>query len=81
MTTENNNIDPNQPTWRKPIGMLLIVFLIILWSGVAVTLIEALGDLNFWLLMPIYVVLGIAWVFPIKPLLLWMNTGKFRHKP
>ncbi|GAB5488353.1 MAG: hypothetical protein Pars2KO_19230 [Parasphingorhabdus sp.] len=59
--------------------MILILLLILIWTGVSVTLIEALGDLNFWLLMPIYAILGIAWIFPMKPLLTWMNTGKFRH--
>ena len=80
MTTNENEQDPNQPSWRKPAGMLFIMFFILVWSGVAVTLIEALGHLNFWLLLPVYIVLGVAWIFPIKPLLLWMNTGKFRHK-
>lgn len=81
MTTESGNDDRNQPTWRKPAGMIIILLLILIWSGISVTLIEALGDLNFWLLLPIYTFLGIAWIFPVKPLLLWMNTGKFRHKP
>ncbi len=79
MTTENHENDANRPSWRKPVGMIFIILLILIWVGFSVTLIEALGDLNFWLLLPIYIFLGIAWIFPIKPLLLWMNTGKFRH--
>ena len=81
MTTENDEKSSDSPSWRKPVGMLFTLLLILLWTGLSVTLIEALGDLNFWLLLPIYIFLGIAWIFPIKPLLLWMNTGKFRHKP
>lgn len=80
MTTNNGSKGAHQPSWRKPAGMLLILLLILVWTGISVTLIDALGDLNFWLLLPIYAILGIAWIFPIKPLLTWMNTGKFRHK-
>ncbi|MEP2989136.1 MAG: DUF2842 domain-containing protein [Parasphingorhabdus sp.] len=79
MTTEKDNKFQDQPSWRKPVGMIFILLLILIWTGVSVTLIEALGDLNFWLLMPIYAILGIAWIFPMKPLITWMTTGKFRH--
>lgn len=81
MTKETDDLNTDQPSWRKPVGMIFIILLILVWSGVSVTLIEKLGNLNFWLLLPIYIVLGVAWIFPIKPLLLWMNTGKFRHNP
>jgi len=81
MTTQNDVNDPNSPTWRKPIGMLLIILFILIWSGIAVTLIDAIDHLHFWILLPIYMFLGIAWIFPMKPMLLWMNTGKFRQKP
>lgn len=76
-----NSNTPDQPSWRKPVGMLLILLFILLWTGFSITLIETFGELNFWLLLPIYIFLGIAWIFPVKPLLLWMNTGKFRHQP
>ena len=79
MTNNSKRNGPDQPSWRKPIGMLFIIFLILLWCGIAVTFIDKISQLNFWLQLPIYMTLGIAWIFPVKPLLLWMNTGKFRH--
>lgn len=81
MTSETDRIRQDQPSWRKPVGMILILFLILLWCGIAVTLIDYLSGLNFWLQLPAYVILGIGWIFPIRPLLTWMNKGALRHLP
>tara|TARA_R110001606_G_scaffold343258_1_gene491821 strand:- start:2722 stop:2991 length:270 start_codon:yes stop_codon:yes gene_type:complete len=81
MTSDIDKKTQNQPSWRKPVGMILILLLILLWCGIAVTLIDQLSGLNFWLQLPAYVILGIAWIFPIRPLLTWMNTGSLRHSP
>ena len=79
MTIETDEQPKNEPSWRKPVGMILILLLILLWSGVAVTLIDHLSGLGFWLQLPVYVILGIAWIFPMRPMLRWMNTGSFRQ--
>jgi hypothetical protein len=62
-----------EPSWRKPAGVLLILLLIALWSVAMIVLAEALG------LPPLaaalfYVVGGFAWLWllPIKRLLRWM---------
>lgn len=81
MTADNEKSSRNQPSWRKPVGVLVMLVLILLWCGVAVTLIDYLSGLNFWLQLPVYVILGIGWIFPVKPMLLWMNGGSFRQFP
>jgi len=58
--------------------MILILILILLWCGIVVSLLDWIVELNFLLKLPIYIFAGIAWIFPLKPLLIWMNTGKFR---
>ncbi|MEH6756500.1 MAG: DUF2842 domain-containing protein [Parasphingorhabdus sp.] len=69
---------PTAPSWRQPFGMILIMALILLWCGIVVSMMDWISNLNFWLQLPIYIFAGIVWIFPIKPLLIWMNTGKFR---
>ncbi len=69
---------PDAPNWRAPVGVILILVFILIWSGIVVSLIDWISDLNFWLQLPIYIIAGIIWIYPIKPLLLWINTGKFR---
>ena len=78
MTTDPVYNPPEEPNWRKPVGMILMLLFLVLWSGVAVNIIDWLEGVNFWLQLPVYIFLGIAWIFPIRPFLRWMNTGSFR---
>lgn len=71
--------EPYQPSWRKPVGMFLILFLIIGWTVGVVTLVDALG-LPALAQAPIYLFAGIIWLwlFPMKRLLAWMELGPRR---
>ena len=46
------------------------LFLLLVWLPfyivVAITVIAMLGDINKWLQIPLYLVLGIAWALPFK---------------
>ena len=77
------NIDPrhyHQHSWRKPVGMLAIVGLIALWAVMVASLSGIIGTLPIWAQTPIYVVLGIVWIWvlPLRRLLAWMETGRWR---
>ncbi|WP_311270328.1 DUF2842 domain-containing protein [Sphingobium sp. WCS2017Hpa-17] len=77
------NIDPrhyHQPSWRKPAGMLAIVGLIALWAIMVGSLSGLIGALPMWAQVPVYVVLGIVWIWilPLRRLLAWMETGRWR---
>ncbi|MPT47842.1 MAG: DUF2842 domain-containing protein [Sphingobium sp.] len=67
---------PHQPSWRKPFGMFLILALIALWAFVIGSLSGPIGRLPGWAQIPIYLISGIIWIFPLKPLLRWMETGR-----
>jgi hypothetical protein len=78
------SIDPrhyHQPSWRKPVGMLAIVALIILWAVMVASLSGLIGTLPVWAQTPLYVVLGIVWIWvlPLRRLLAWMETGSWRR--
>ncbi|MFG6281219.1 DUF2842 domain-containing protein [Sphingomonas sp. S6] len=66
------------PTWRKPAGMLIILSLIAIWCVGIVSLSEVVITWPWWLQAPFYLVAGIVWILPLKPLLLWMETGRWR---
>jgi hypothetical protein len=77
------SIDPrhyHQPSWRKPVGMLAIVTLIALWAIMVGSLSGLIGALPMWAQVPVYVVLGIVWIWvlPLRRLLAWMETGRWR---
>jgi predicted membrane channel-forming protein YqfA (hemolysin III family) len=68
---------PN-PSWRKPAGMFLILLLIAVWCGVIVSQADRISALPGLLQIPIYLVAGIVWILPLKPLLRWMELGRWR---
>ncbi|MET0270987.1 MAG: DUF2842 domain-containing protein [Sphingomonas sp.] len=66
------------PSWRKPFGMLMLLLLIAAWASLVVfasPLIERLPSLVQAL---VYLVAGIVWILPLKPMLRWMETGVWR---
>lgn len=73
MTAKFHKDTQDQPSWRKPAGIILMLLVILLWCGIAVTLIDYLDGLSFWLQLPAYIILGVGWIFPIRPLLTWMS--------
>jgi predicted membrane channel-forming protein YqfA (hemolysin III family) len=68
----------NDPSWRKPFGMLLILALIAVWCVAVASLSPWIGTLNALVQGVIYIFLGIVWIAPLKPLLQWMETGRWR---
>lgn len=67
-----------KPTWRKPAGALAIILLILVWVVLVASFSGTIGSLPVLVQALIYVVLGIAWIAPLKPLLRWMETGRWR---
>jgi predicted membrane channel-forming protein YqfA (hemolysin III family) len=67
-----------QPSWRKPAGMFLILLLITVWAVIVASLSPWIGQLPALLQAIIYVFAGIVWILPLKPLLAWMETGRWR---
>ncbi len=67
-----------EPSWRKPVGVLAMLAYIALYAASAVWIVSLMGDLPTVLKVPLYLILGIAWLIPLRPLLQWMNTGAWR---
>ncbi|KKI20854.1 DUF2842 domain-containing protein [Sphingomonas sp. ABOLG] len=66
------------PSWRKPVGMLAILLLITVWCALIVSLSGTVGEWHALVQALFYVVAGIIWIAPLKPLLRWMETGRWR---
>lgn len=67
------------PNPRKPFGIIAILLLIALWSMLVASAAQAIGSLPGWLQLAIYVIAGIAWIFPVMPILRWIETGRWRE--
>jgi len=66
------------PSWRKPAGMLLILAIILVWAVLVTSLSDMTARWPWPAQLVFYVVTGIVWIAPLKPLLRWMETGRFR---
>lgn len=66
-----------EPTWRKPAGIIGLLLYLTLYAGLVAAFADVLALLPGWLMLLVYVVLGIAWIAPLRPLFLWMNTGRW----
>ncbi len=67
-----------KPTWRKPAGMGLILLLIFVWAGIVGSQAEYIARLPWFLQVIIYCTAGIVWIAPLKPLLFWMEHGRWK---
>ncbi len=66
------------PSWRKPAGMLGLLAYIALYAILVSAFAESLAALPKALELLAYLVAGIIWIAPLRPLFLWMNTGHWR---
>lgn len=69
-----------EPSWRKPAGILGLLLYLALYAALVSSFADALGALPGWLMLITYIVLGVAWVLPLRPLFLWMNTGRWTDR-
>lgn len=69
------------PSWRKPVGILGILIYILGWTVLVASFSGAIGQLPGLVQLLIYVVTGIVWIAPLKPVLRWMETGRLRATP
>lgn len=67
-----------KPSWRKPVGMFMILGLIALLGWLIGSFSHILAQLHWALQLPVYLIAGIVWIAPLKPLLRWMETGRWR---
>lgn len=68
----------HQPSWRKPVGIFTILALIAGWVTLIVSMSGEVGEWPVLVQAIFYLIAGIAWILPLKPLLRWMETGHFR---
>ena len=66
-----------EPSWRKPVGVIALLIYLMLYAALVASFATALSSLPQWLMVVAYLVAGLAWVLPLKPLFIWMNTGRW----
>ena len=70
-----------EPSPRKLLGIAVILLLIVLWAAFVASLARVVGGWPILVQAPFYLVTGIVWIVPLKPLVRWIQTGSFRAGP
>ncbi|KQM13078.1 DUF2842 domain-containing protein [Novosphingobium sp. Leaf2] len=67
------------PTLRIPLGVLGLVFALGVYAIAIANIVPSLiGRWPGLAQMPVYLVLGIVWIMPLRRFLMWMETGRWR---
>ena len=67
------------PAARSVIGIFAVLALIAIWAVIVASFSAMIGQLWGPLQALIYIVAGIAWIFPAMPIMRWIVTGKWRE--
>lgn len=68
-----------EPSARKLAGIFAILLLIALWVLLIASFANVIGGWPGLVQALFYLVTGVIWIAPMKPLLRWMETGHFRR--
>jgi hypothetical protein len=68
----------DRPSWRLPVGILaLLAGLTVYGLLIARYAPELIGGWPVWAQTPVYLVLGVIWLLPLRRFLIWMETGRW----
>lgn len=67
----------DRPTLRIPAGILLLLAGLTLYALGVVMLSPLIERLPAWAQAIVYLVLGLAWLLPLRRFLIWMETGRW----
>jgi O-antigen/teichoic acid export membrane protein len=60
------------------LGVLLIVLFLALYAVFVATIAAPILKLHALLQLPVWLLLGVVWIFPMMPLVRWIETGRLR---
>jgi drug/metabolite transporter (DMT)-like permease len=67
-----------EPTLRIPLGIMALILALFLYAVGVVLLSPWIEQLHVLLQTFIYLVLGVAWLLPLRRFLIWMETGRWK---
>lgn len=68
-----------EPTMRIPLGVLALLIALLVYGGLIARYLAPL--IQHWPALaqtPVYIVLGVVWLLPLRGFVLWMETGRWR---
>lgn len=67
-----------EPSWRLPAGVLALVAGLVIYGGAVARWIgPMICDWPTLAQVPLYIMLGVVWLLPLRRFLIWMETGRW----
>ncbi len=67
-----------EPTWRIPAGVLALVLVLGAYSLLVARYVAPLiSEWHALAQLPVYILLGVVWLLPLRRFLIWMETGRW----
>ncbi len=70
-----------EPRWRPTAAIFIILGIITAWAVLIGSLAGIVGDWPGVVQLLFYIVAGTVWILPLKPILRWSETGRWRSEP
>lgn len=70
-----------EPRSRPTAGVFMILGIIIVWAVLIASLSEVVGRWPALVQLLFYIVAGLIWILPLRPILRWSETGRWRADP
>lgn len=64
-----------KPSTRRILASVGVLVFLAVWIIAAATIGTYLATAPKWLSLLFFIIAGIGWVFPLRPLFKWMNSG------
>jgi Protein of unknown function (DUF2842). len=65
------------PSLRRLAGIVLILLLITVWAAFVASFARLTGRWPVLVQALFYLVMGMIWIIPLKPLVRWMQSGRW----
>jgi predicted membrane channel-forming protein YqfA (hemolysin III family) len=66
------------PAVRSVVGIFALLALIAAWAVIVASFSMQIGRLWMPLQIAIYIAAGLAWIYPARPIMRWIVTGRWR---
>lgn len=70
-----------QPRSRPTAGVFMIMGIIIVWAILIASLSDVVSRWPALVQLLFYIAAGIVWILPLRPILRWSETGRWRADP
>lgn len=70
-----------QSSIRKVVAAMTVILLIAVWALLIASASRMVGKWPVLVQALFYLIMGIAWIIPLKPLIRWSETGRFGTAP